>query len=109
MKINRHRHGIAVAVYALPLVYHITDSLVKDARDGVLILASVALVPAVLYFCGIRWCRYVVGAFAVFFILLCLVIPMMQHSVDRTGPFWFLWCLVLSMFIFPSVMTFARP
>ena len=108
MKTSEPLRRIAIGAYALPLVYHVADGLIRDPRGGFLVLASVALLPAILFFCGLRWCRYIVGVFSVLFVLLWLVLPMAQHAVDRTGTFWFVWCIVLLVFIFSSIMSFTR-
>ncbi|MFN5960702.1 MAG: hypothetical protein ACK5CW_04400 [Verrucomicrobiota bacterium] len=108
MKTSEPFRRIAIGAYALPLVFHIADSLIRDPRGCFLILASGALLPAILYFCGLRWCRYVVGAFSVLFVLLWLVVPMAQHEIDRTVTFWFIWFIVLSVFIFSSIMSFTH-
>jgi len=108
MKTSEQLRRIGIGAYALPLVYHIADSLIRNPRGGFLILASVALLPAILYFFGVRWCRYVVGAFSVLFVLLWLAVPMAQHAIDRTRTFWFIWCIVLLVFVFSSIMSFTR-
>src|SRR5215212_10204383 len=106
MKINEPYYRIAVALYMLPFLSRVVFSLVRgrpgDLRD-MLILSFVTLTPAVLYFLGVRWCRYIVGAFSSVSALICIFLPMAQHSIDRTTRFWFLWCIVLLIFIVSSV------
>ena len=108
MKTSEQLRRIAIGAYALPLVYHISYSLIRDADGDFLTLASVALFPAILYFCGLRRCRYVVGGFSVLFVLLLIAVPMAQHAIDRTGKFWFVWCVVLLAFVFAAAMSFTR-
>ena len=110
MRLNETLRRIAIGAYTLPFLFRVVLSLIHprfgELRD-MLILSAVALTPAVLFFCGVRWCRYVVGAFSVVFLLLWVATPMAQHAIDRTGSFWFVWCIVFLVFIFSSIMSFT--
>jgi hypothetical protein len=111
MKTNEPLRRIAIGVYALPFLFRIALSLFRGRPGDLpmsLVLAAVALTPAVLYFCGVRWCRYVVGVFSVIFLLLWLATPMTLHAIDRAGSFWFIWCIVLLVFSFSSIISFTR-
>ncbi|MBA4149835.1 MAG: hypothetical protein H0X66_17105 [Verrucomicrobia bacterium] len=111
MKTNERLRRIAMVAYTLPFLFHLALSLFRGRPGDLsmsLILAAVALTPAILFFCGVRWCRYVVGAFSIIFLLLWLATPMAQHAIDRTVTFWLIWCAVLLVFILSSTMSFTR-
>jgi hypothetical protein len=108
MKTSETLRRIAIAAYTLPFLVRLVLSLVDGDLRDMLVLSAVALTPAILFFCGVLWCRYVVGAFSVIFLLLWLATPMAQHAIDRTVTFWLIWCVVLLVFIFSSVMSFTR-
>ncbi len=111
MKTYERLRRIAIGAYALPFLFRLALSLIRGGSEDFtehLILAAVALAPAILFFCGVRWCRYLVGVFSVIFLLLWLATPMAQHAIDRTVTFWLIWCAVLLVFIFSSVMSFTQ-
>jgi hypothetical protein len=98
---------IAFGAYSLSLVFSMIDCFGRDAPHAFLIFPSVVLLPAILYFLGIQWCRFVVGLFSIFLFLFWIVSPLAQHAIDRTGKFWLTWSIVLSIFVFSAVMSFV--
>ncbi|MDI1250005.1 MAG: hypothetical protein PSV13_14175 [Lacunisphaera sp.] len=57
-------------------------------------IALLAVVPAIAFICGIQWCRFVVAAMALLFLLFWPMSPLAQHAIDRHAAFWIFWALI---------------
>jgi hypothetical protein len=73
-----------------------------------LCLAVVVVAPSAAFVCGVRWCRFIVGALSLFFLLFWSPSPLMQHAIDRHAGFWCLWALVEVGLITTTVASFTR-
>ena len=79
IKVTARTHKIGIALYSLPFLAILAFSLfVMSAGNVELVVTGVALLPAVLYFLGVRWCRYVVGVIAA--IRLTCNEPAVRHA-----------------------------
>ena len=110
MKVNARTRMIGIALYSLPFLVIIGVSLFFVwAGNTEMIVASIALLPAAMYFFGVRWCRYVVGAFSVISFLACSMIPIIRGSEGRY--FWLIWSpiwLVFALSAFISLIPDQR-
>jgi hypothetical protein len=105
MRVTTRTHAIAVAFYSLPFLAVLLFSVLFTwAGNLEMIIAGVALLPAVLYFFGLRWCRYVVGVIAAMSFVLCSMIPMIRGTEGRY--FWLIWSPVWLVFGFAAVVSF---
>ena len=96
---------IGIALYSLPFLAVIGLSLFFVwAGNAEMIVASAALLPAVMYFFGVRWCRYVVGVFSVMSLLVCSTVPFIRGSEGRY--FWLIWSPIWLIFAFSSFISF---
>lgn len=76
MKVTPRTQTIGIALYSLPFIAVIALSLFFVwAGTLEMIVASVALLPALLHFFGVRWSRYVVGVFSAISFVVCSMIP----------------------------------
>lgn len=110
MKVTARTHTIGIALYSLPFLAIIALSLFFVwAGDAEMIVAGVALLPAVLHFFGVRWCRYIVGVFSAISFLACSMIPIIRGSGGRY--FWVIWSPIWLVFAFSSFISFlpVRP
>ena len=106
MKVKARTHTIGIALYSLPFLAIIGLSLFFVwAGDTEMIFAGVALLPAVMYFVGVRWCRYVVGVLAAICLLICSMIPILRGSDGRY--FWLIWSPIWLLFAFSSLVAFV--
>jgi hypothetical protein len=84
-------------LYSLPFLAVLLFSLLFTwAGNLEMVVAGAALLPAVLYFFGLRWCRYVVGVVAALSFLLCSTIPMTRGTEGRY--FWLIWAPIWLVF-----------
>ena len=91
MKVTARTQSIGIALYSLPFLAVIIFSLLFVWAGNVeMIVAGVALLPAVLYFFRVRWSRYVVGIFSAIGFLACSIIPITRGTAGRY--FWLIWC-----------------
>src|SRR5687767_6284135 len=96
---------IGVALYAVPFLAIVPLSLfVIWAGTAEMIVVGVGLLPAVLYFFGVRWCRYVVGAFSVISFLACSMVPIFRGSEGRY--FWLIWTPIWLLFALSAFISF---
>ncbi len=106
MKITSRTQSIGIASYSLPFVAVILFSLFFEWAGNVeMIVAGVALLPAVLYFFGVRWSRYVVGAFAAIGWLVCSMVPFARGTAGRY--FWLIWSPIWLLFAFSCLVSFV--
>ena len=106
MKVTARAYAITMLVYALPFLGILVFSAVSMwAGDLEMILAGAALLPAVLYSCGVRWCRYVIGVFATISFLACSAVPFIRGSEGRY--FWVIWLPIWLLFGFSALMSFV--
>src|SRR5688500_212656 len=84
MKITTRTQRIGIALYALPFLAVIGMS-VFFVWTGTweMIVTGVALLPAALYFFGVRWCRYVVGVFSVICVLAASLRAILALTADQ--------------------------
>jgi hypothetical protein len=105
MKITPRTQSIGIALYSLPFVAVIIFSLFFVwAGDVEMLVAGVALLPAVLYFFRVRWSRYVVGVFSALGFLTCSMIPVVRGTARRY--FWLIWCPIWLLFAFSCFVSF---
>jgi hypothetical protein len=105
MKVTPRAHILGIALYSLPFLAIIGTSLFfVSAGNAEIIVAGVALLPAVLYFFGLRWCRYVVGTFSAMGFLACSMIPIMRGTDGRY--FWLIWSPIWLLFAFSTFISF---
>ena len=105
MKVTARTQSIGMALYSLPFLAVIILSLLFVWAGNVeMIVAGVALLPAVLYFFGVHWSRYVVGVFAAIGFLACSIIPIARGTAGRY--FWLIWCPIWLLFAFSCFVSF---
>src|SRR5688500_14639830 len=105
MKVTPRVQTMGIVLYSLPFLAIIGISLFFVwAGDSEMILAGVALLPAVLFFCGVRWCRFVVGVFSLIAVLACSMIPMVRGTEGKY--FWLVWSPVWLVFAVSSITSF---
>ena len=106
MKVTARSRTIGIALYSLPFLAVLLFSVLFTwAGNLEMIVAGVALLPAVLYFFGVRWCRYVVGVIAAMSFVLCSTIPMIRGSEGRY--FWLIWSPIWLVFGFAALVAFT--
>jgi hypothetical protein len=107
MKVTARMHQIGIVLYSLPFLAIIVFSLFFVwAGNLEMVATGVALLPAVLYFLGVRWSRYVVGVFSV----LCFVAASLRAipalTTDQGRYFWLIWSHIWLIFAFSSFVSF---
>ncbi|MEW6303917.1 MAG: hypothetical protein AB1705_10625 [Verrucomicrobiota bacterium] len=108
MKISARTQSIGVALYSLPFLAVIALSLFFVwAGDHEMVVAGAALLPAVLYFLGVRWCHYVVGVFAAIGFLAATMIPLTSPVMNRGRYFWVIWTPIWLLFAFSALVSFV--
>ena len=106
MKVSPRTHTIGIALYMLPFLAIIASSLFFVWPGNVeMIVTGVALLPAVLHFFGLRWCRYVVGVFSAISFLACSMVPFLRGTEGRY--FWLIWSPIWLLFAFSSFISFS--
>ena len=106
MKVSARIHMVAIVLYSLPFLAILILSLFFVwAGNLEMIVAGVALLPAVMYCFGVRWCRYVIGVFAVIVFLACSTIPFVRGTEGRY--FWLIWMPIWLIFAFASSISFV--
>ena len=108
MKITTRTQTIGMALYTLPFLAVIAVS-VFFVWAGTLemIVTGVALLPAVLYFSGVRWCRYVVGVFSVICVLAASLRAIPALTADQGKYFWVIWSPIWLVFAFSALVAFT--
>ena len=105
MKVKERTQRMGIALYSLPFLAIIGVSLFFVwAGNAEMVVVSAALLPAVMYFFGVRWCRYVVGVFSVISLLVCSMVPFIRGSEGRY--FWLIWSPIWLIFTFSSFVSF---
>ena len=105
MKVKERMRTIGVALYSLPFLAVIGLSLfIVWAGNTEMVVTGVALLPAVMYFLGVRWCRYVVGVFSALSFLVCSMIPITRGTEGRY--FWLIWLPVWLVFAVSTFVSF---
>ena len=105
MKVTARTQTIGVALYSLPFLSIIVFSFAFVwAGTMEMIVAVIALLPAILYFLGLRWCRYVVGAISALGFLACSAVPVTRGTEGRY--FWVIWSPIWLLFAFSCVTSF---
>ena len=105
MKITARTRATGIALYSLPFLAVLLFSVFFTwAGNLEMIVAGIALLPAVLYFFRIRWCRYVVGVIAAISFALCSMIPMTRGTEGRY--FWLIWSPIWLLFGFAALVAF---
>src|SRR6185503_8345729 len=105
MKVTARTHAIGIVLYSLPFLAIVAMSLVFVwAGNLEMIVAGVALLPAIMYFFGVHWCRYLVGVFAAITFLTCSMIPIIRGDAGRY--FWLIWTPIWLMFAFSALILF---
>ena len=105
MKVTARTHAISIVLYSLPFLAIVAFSLLFVwAGNLEMIVAGVALLPAVMYFFGVRWCRYVVGVFAAITLLLCSMVPIIRGSDGKY--FWLIGSPIGLIFAFSTLISF---
>ena len=108
MKVAARTHMIGVALYSLPFMAIVVFSLAFAWAGTIeMIVTGVALLPVVLYFFGVRWCRYVVGAFAAIGFLACSWRAIPALTINQGRYFWFIWSPIWLVFAFSSFVLFV--
>jgi len=106
MRVTTRTHALAVGLYSLPFLAVLLFSLLFTwAGNLEMVVAGAALLPAALYFFGLRWCRYVVGVVAALSFLLCSTIPMTRGTEGRY--FWLIWAPIWLVFGFAALVSFV--
>ena len=106
MTVKTRTHAVGIVLYSLPFLAILVLSLFFVwAGNLEMIVAGVALLPAVMYFFGVRWCRYVIGAFAAVAFLTCSMIPFIRGTDGRY--FWLIWVPLWLIFAFASLISFT--
>jgi hypothetical protein len=107
LKVTARTQQIGIALYALPFLAILAFSLfVMSVGVGEIVVIGVALLPAVLYFLGVRWCRYVVGVIAAMGFLACSWKAIQALTVDQGRYFWVIWSPIWLVFAFSSFISF---
>jgi hypothetical protein len=70
-----------------------------------MIVAGVALLPAIFYFFRVRWSRYVVGVFAAMGFFVSSMVPLTRGTAGRY--FWVIWFPIWLLFAFSCVVSFV--
>ena len=101
-------HAIGIVLYSLPFLAVIVLSLFFVwAGNLEMIVTGVALLPAVLYFFGVRWCRYVVGVVAAIAFLAASLRAIPALSMDPGRYFWLIWSPIWFVFGFAAFISFV--
>ena len=109
MKVTTRTQKTGIALYALPFLTVIALSVFFVwAGTWEMIVAGVALLPALLYFLGIRWCRYVVGVFSVICVLAASLRAIPALSTNQGRYFWLIWSPIWLVFAFSALVSFIR-
>jgi len=105
------RRRLAFVLFTVPFLLRAAVSMVWGRpNDGfmVLIMLGIFVGPVILYFAGLRWCRYLIGLLSLPGGFFGLLVPMVMHAHERTVLFWLLWIVVLTILMFTALMAFAR-
>jgi hypothetical protein len=105
MKLTERTQAFGIALYSLPFILIIVFSVFfRWVGSLEMIVAGVALLPAVLYFFHVRWSRYVVGVFSALSFILCSIIPFTRGTEGRY--FWIIWLPIWLLFAFSCFTSF---
>jgi hypothetical protein len=107
MRVTGRIHRIGIALYSLPFLAVLVLSLFFVwAGNLEMIVTGIALLPAVLYFFGVRWCRYIVGVISVIGFLACSLRALPALTMDQGRYFWLIWSPIWLVFAFSSFVSF---
>ena len=107
MQITTRTQRIGIALYTLPFLAVIALSVFFVwAGTWEMIVTGVALLPAALYLFGVRWCRYVVGVFAVIGVLAASLRALPALTTDQGRYFWLIWSPIWLVFAFSALVSF---
>ena len=107
MRVTARTHKIAIALYSLPFLAVVVLSLFFVWAGNIeMIVTGVALLPAVLYFCGVRWCRYVAGVIAAIGFVACSLRAIPALTMDQGRYFWVIWSPIWLVFGFSAFISF---
>ena len=107
MKVTARTQKIGVALYSLPFLAVVALSLFFVwAGNWEMIVTGIALLPALLYFFGVRGCRYVVGVFSVICVLVAVLRAIPALSTDQGRYFWLIWSPIFFIFVFSAIVSF---
>ena len=110
MTVKPRTHQIGIALYSLPFIAVMVLSLFFVWAGNVeMIVAAAALLPAALYFFGVRWCRYVVGVIAAIGFLACSLRAIPALTTNQGRYFWVIWSPSWLIFAFSSFVSFIPP
>jgi hypothetical protein len=107
MKVTTRTQRIGIALYTLPFLAVIAlSAFFVWAGAWEMIVTGVALLPAVLYFFGVRWCRYVVGVFSVICVLAAALRAIPALTTNQGRYFWLIWTPICLVFAFAALVSF---
>lgn len=108
MKVTTRTQQLGIALYALPFLAVIAISLfVVWAGTWEMVLTGLALAPAVLYFFGVGWCRFVVGAIAALGFVACCLRAIPALTMNQGKYFWVIWSPIWLVFAFAAVVSLS--
>lgn len=108
MRVTPRTHLIGIVLYSLPFLAVIVFSLVFAwAGNLEMIVTGIALLPAVLYFCGFRWCRYVVGVFSGIIVIAGVLRAIPALTMNQGRYFWVIWSAIWLPFAFSTFVLFV--
>ena len=113
MSIRRRTQRIVLGTFGVILALPWLTTLLRSrypwwVRTIGLCLAVVVVAPSAAFVCGVRWCRFIVGALGLILLLFWSPSPLMQHAIDRTAGFWCFWAVIEVVLIATTVASFTR-
>jgi hypothetical protein len=107
VKVTARTHRIGIVLYSLPFLAIIVFSFFFVWAGNVeMVVTGVALLPAVLYFFGLRWSRYVIGVFSALCFLAASLRAIPALTMDQGRYFWLIWSPIWLIFAFSSFVSF---
>jgi hypothetical protein len=107
MKVTGRIQTVAMVVYSLPFLAVIVLSLFFVWAGNVeMLVTGFALLPVVLYFFGLRWCRYVVGVISVIGFVAASLRAIPALTMDPGRYFWLIWSPIWLAFAFSAFISF---
>jgi hypothetical protein len=107
MKVTPRTQKIGIALYSLPFLAIIVFSFFFVwAGNWEMIVTGVALLPAVLYFFGVQWCRYIVGVFSALCVAAATLRAIPALTMDQGRYFWLIWSPIWLVFAFSAIISF---
>ena len=112
MKVTAVTQRIAIALYSLPFLGIVVFSLFFVWAGSLeTIVTGIALLPAVLYFFGLQWCRYLVGVFSALCVFAAIARAMPALTMNQGRYFWLIWSPLFFVFASSAIASFipVRP